>query len=246
MSLDVSGLPSNISVLQGPGFSTPQSLAAFVAKRLAQAISTHGKAVLSVSGGKSPVPLYEALSISDLPWEKVTVTLVDERHVSSAHEASNARLVREHLLQNKAAAASFLPMIASVSESDLPLASLADKVDSELQTIGPAEVTILGMGEDGHTASLFPNAPSLDQALSDDSSRSCIAVGLPNPPENAPFNRLSQTLAYILQSKCIVLPIAGAAKLATLQQAIDGKSKALPVSYVLHQSEAPVFLWIAP
>lgn len=221
MILDLSCVGPNIKLLNNTGIQSLSELASFVSSSLLGAVRSKGQAVLSVSGGKSPIGLYEALSLRPLPWEKILVTLVDERHVASDHEASNAKLIRHHLLQGQADCAYFQPMITNDSDFSLSLSEIADRADSELTDIGPADITILGIGDDGHTASLFPGVASLDQGLSDHTTRHCIAVELPNPPGNAPFHRLSQTLAYILRSKYIILPVAGSAKLSVLKQALQ-------------------------
>lgn len=246
MNLDLGSVGPNIKLSNNTGIQSLSELAIFVSSLLSEAVRNKGHAVLSVSGGKSSIGLYEALSLRPLPWEKITVTLVDERYVAPNHEASNAKLIRRHLLQGQAAHATFRPIISSDGDFGLPLSEIADRADTELADIGPSDITILGMGDDGHTASLFPGAASLDKGLSDHATRNCIAVELPNPPENAPFHRLSQTLAYILRSKYIILPVAGSAKLSLLKQALQEKTTALPISYFLHQDKAPVFLWSAP
>ena len=220
-------------------------LAHDIAQRLADAIDTRGFAVLSVSGGKSPVPLFEALRIIDIDWSRVRVTLVDERCVPRSHPDSNALLVQTHLLQEHAAKAQLVFMVTANAE---PLASplvLAKTAGIALQTAGRADVLILGMGADGHTASLFPEAPQLSDALSMDTTTACMGIELPNPPANAPYARITQTLPQILSARHIVLPIAGADKRQTLELAWAQATPRWPVSYVLHQNQTPVHLWLS-
>lgn len=119
-----------------------ETLARDVADELARAIEAKGRATLAVSGGTTPKLFFEKLSVIDIPWSRVSVTLVDERQVPESSERSNARLVRQHLLQNKAAAARFVPLV--------------DNPDAE--NIPAFDVAVLGMGNDGHTASFFPAA----------------------------------------------------------------------------------------
>lgn len=219
-------------------------LAQDIAQRLGAAIAARGFAVLSVSGGKSPIALFEALRRQPLDWSRVYVTLVDERCVPCTHPDSNALLVRTHLLQDKASAAHFVPM---VSDTDQPLATpavLAQAASLTLQAAGRTDVLVLGMGADGHTASLFPDALNLAEALDLNNPQPCIAMELANPPANAPFARLTQPLAQLLRARHIVLPLGGADKLATLRLAQQGISPTCPISCVLHQTQTPVALWI--
>lgn len=225
--------------------SVNAELAQDIAQRLAAAIAERGFAVLSVSGGKSPIALFEALRRQPMDWAKVRVTLVDERCVPCAHPDSNALLVRTHLLQDNASAAIFFPMVEQATEPLPAPAVLAQAASRALQAAGTADVLVLGMGADGHTASLFPDALNLADALDLNNPHACIAIELANPPANAPFQRLTQPLAQLLRARHIVLPLSGADKLATLRLAQQGISAQYPVSCVLHQTQTPVALWIS-
>ena len=118
-----------------------------------------GPATLAVPGGSTPGPMFDALSEADIDWSKVTVMLTDERQVPADHERSNERLVRGRLLQNRAAAATFLRLVPEGDDIATPIAALAAML--------PITVLVLGMGADMHTASLFPGSPDLAAALSD-------------------------------------------------------------------------------
>jgi 6-phosphogluconolactonase len=222
-----------------------QQLAHDIAHRLRDAIQTRGYAVLSVSGGKSPIALFEALRVIDIDWSQVRVTLVDERCVPCTHADSNACLVRTHLLQDRAASAQLVPMVDATSEPLAAPSVYADQAELALRAAGIADVLVLGMGADGHTASLFPEAPNLADALAPHNPRACLAIELPTPPANAPYPRITQTLAYLLTARHIVLPLSGADKLQTLKLAWPEATTALPISMVLHQTQTPVALWIA-
>ena len=220
-------------------------LAQDIAQRLDAAIAERGFAVLSVSGGKSPITLFQALRRHLIDWSKVRVTLVVERCVPCTHPDSNALLVRTHLLQENASAASFAPMVEQAAEP-LPAPDVLAQIASfALQAAGTTDVLVLGMGADGHTASLFPDALNLADALDVSNPHACIAIELANPPANAPYQRLTQPLAQLLRARHIVLPLSGADKLATLRLAQQGISAQYPVSCVLHQTQTPVALWIS-
>lgn len=224
-------------------------LAQDIAQRLASAMQARGFAVLSVSGGKSPVALFEALRRIDIDWSRVRVTLVDERCVPTTHPDSNARLVETHLLQDLAAKAQLVLMVASASAPLGAAAALAHSAAQALRAAGTADVLVLGMGADGHTASLFPGAPNLAEALDLRNTQACVAMALATPlPAHAPYApyaRITQTLAQILSSRHLVLPLSGADKLHTLQQAWSHTTPALPISFVLQQSQTPLALWLA-
>ena len=217
-----------------------------VAARLHQAIEVRGRAVLHVSGGKSPVALFHALQKQALDWSRVHVSLADERCVPVGHADSNATLVRTHLLQGPAAQARFSSLVPDSVASLPPPAAMAELASRALQAQGVADVLILGMGLDGHIASIFPGMSNLSQALEPIGGQVCLAVELAQPPEQAPYPRLTQSLAHMLKARHIVLPVSGAQKQAVLRSACMGPSPELPVSFVLHQAQAPVAIWICP
>lgn len=219
-----------------------QRLAAWIGLRLHSAIDLRGHAVLAVSGGKSPLPLFVALRSQPLDWSRVTVTLVDERCVPPGHEDSNTTLVRTHLMQGPAAAATFVPWFDTVPGSldDPALEAMADAANDRLATQPwPWDVAVLGMGEDGHTASLFAGAPGLSHAL-----HSNGPVAWTRPP-NAPHARLTLTLPALLSTRDLVLPLIGPAKLRVYQQAKLREDPSLPISLVLHQHQTPVRVWLS-
>ena len=220
-------------------------LAQDIAQRLAAAIQARGFAVLSVSGGKSPVALFEALRVIDIDWSRVRITLVDERCVPRTHPDSNALLVQTHLLQDLAAKAQLVFMVSHATGPLETPAALADQANAALSAAGTADVLVLGMGADGHTASLFPDAPNLSEALDMRNTHACVAIELAHPPANAPYARISQTLPQLLSARHIALPLTGADKLHTLQQAWPHATPQWPISFVLNQTQTPVALWLA-
>lgn len=240
-------LPSgrHVSLLTVAADQAAQALAVDVAARLRQAVDSRGRAVLHVSGGQSPVALFEALREQALPWEKVEVSLADERVVPPEHADSNARLVRTHLLRGPAARARLLPLVPPFLPSLLPQSwtELAKQAGQALRAQGPADVLVLGMGADGHTASIFPGMPNLAQALDPQGTVVCLPVTREGLPAAAPHARITQTLAHLLTARHIVLPVRGSDKLQTLRRACQGRE--LPISHVLNQSLAPVAVWIS-
>jgi 6-phosphogluconolactonase len=149
------------------------------------------------------------------------------------------------LLQDLAAKAQLVLMVASTTEPLKAPTAQATVAGDALLAAGTADVLVLGMGADGHTASLFPEAPNLSEALDMRNTQTCLAIALETPPAHAPYARITQTLAQILSARHIVLPLTGADKLHTLQQAWKLATPALPISFVLQQTQTPVALWLA-
>ena len=204
-----------------------QALAVRVADALRQAIASRGKATLVVSGGRSPVPFFEALAQQVLPWAQVLVSLADERWVPVNHAGSNEALVRRHLLRGPAAEARFLSLY-QVAGSLEQAAELADEAVAELT---PIDVLVLGMGDDGHTASLFPHSPNLYQALQPDCARRVLPMLAPSEPAQ----RLTLTLPVLASARMPLLAIQGQAKLNTLSAALlPGEIAQLPIRAFLN------------
>lgn len=222
-------------------FSDPlalaRQLAQDVAAGLTQAIATRDEARLVVSGGKSPIPFFEALRTAQLDWAKVRITLADERWVPTDSPDSNERLIREHLLQDQAAAAQFigLKQQAPSAAKGVAAAWLA-----ALETGMEADELILGMGEDGHTASLFPNMPDIDDAMNPKRWCGLVPAKAPVPPTE----RISLNLSALLSARSIRLQIPGAAKRALLERILaTPNSVRWPVSAVLSQARSPVSVY---
>ncbi|HEX5055784.1 MAG TPA: 6-phosphogluconolactonase, partial [Gammaproteobacteria bacterium] len=183
-------------------FSDRSAMVNALAKRittiLKDAIRVRGAASLIVSGGTTPKALFEVLSGVELPWRQVTASLADERWVDTASPDSNEYLVRTSLLVNKAAAAQFVPLKGrrgSPRQNESACEAALKKIPS------PFDVVLLGMGDDGHTASLFPEAEGLDEALDMNSGRQCMAVTPKVLPAHAPYPRMSMTLPRLLESR---------------------------------------------
>lgn len=197
-------------------------------------------ASIAVSGGGTPVPLYDQLANTVIDWENVVVTLTDERWVNSDSLESNERMVKRHLLRYRAASARFIPL---KNDSDTPEQG-AIPLDRVLQQEFPAlDLVILGMGNDGHFASLFPGAAALEEGLSLDNQARCIAVR----PPSTEIARISLTLSMLLTAKSIYLLIVGKDKLETLENAIEqmhaSADDELPIVSVLRQTQVPVHIY---
>lgn len=214
-------------------FDNPQqlaeALAANVAEHLRTAVAANGVATLVVSGGRSPVAFFQALAEQPLDWSKMVVSLADERWVPVEHADSNAGLLQRFLLQGPAAEARFIGLY-NVAQSLEEAALVADQTLAELP---PIDVLILGMGDDGHTASLFPKSPNLSEALDLNSSRRCLPMLAPT----VPHQRLTLTRQLLASARLPILSVSGQAKLDTLRAALAGDDPAeMPVRAFLDSS----------
>ena len=194
-----------------------ESLARAIAQCLNQALQHRPRASLAVSGGRTPSAMFTALSQQNIAWHRIDITLVDERWVDESHSASNAALVRQHLLQNAASAAHFTPLFNSAASN---LDGCLD-CHQQLSNISrPIDVVVLGMGNDGHTASLFPNCPHLAHAMADTNTSICAATTAPTEPQQ----RITLTAQQLHLARHKFLHLVGADKLQTLQQAMHLRS----------------------
>jgi 6-phosphogluconolactonase len=215
-------------------FPTSEELASafaqWTAQRLSEAVEARGAALLVVSGGTTPARYFHALSEQPIDWSRIAVTLADERRVPDDNPRSNARLVREALLRDKAAQAQFAPLADSRLDDDRELAAANARIAA---LPAPADLVVLGMGDDGHTCSWFPGADGLSEAI-DVGARSLVA---PISAPGAPEPRLTLTGRVILRAHALALHIEGANKLATLEKALgEGPIEAMPIRAVLRQA----------
>jgi len=227
-------------------FPDPETMAAVIAERLAGrlrgALERDGEALITLSGGRTPEPVYRRLGLAKLAWNDVTVTLADERFVPPDDPASNAGLLAQSLFSGEAAKAQFVPLWTEGGG----LEAAAQRADSALKALArPHDVTVLGMGDDGHTASLFPGCPELSTGLDPKSDRRCIAVARHDPAP--PQARLTMTLSELLRSRLVLVLIQGAAKRRVFEEALTaGDMTDMPIRAILRQTLVPVEIAWAP
>lgn len=206
---------------------------------LQETIATRGKATLVVSGGNTPVPLFASLSEISMEWDRVFITLADERWVETREMESNEASVRKHLLRNQAKGAHF----HGLKNSHASVVEGENECEEGLRLFPlPFDIVILGMGLDGHTASLFPGAARLSNALDMDSERLCTAM----IPVTAPHDRMTLTLPALLDSRQIYLHLSGKEKRDVYEKALGGDSiEEMPIRAVIDQDKVPVDVYWA-
>ena len=199
-----------------------------VAAQLSVGLAARGRASLVATGGRSPGPVYDRLKDADLDWAHVAVTLSDERQVDVDSPNANLRLLRERLFVGEAARAHYLP--------------LTDYAEPALRALMPFDAVLLGMGEDGHIASLIPGSPVMAEAMDPDGK--ALVAESPAGFGSPPVPRITLTLAALLQSRAIFLLIAGEAKRQVVADALAGAD--LPVRAILDQTRVPIRVFWTP
>lgn len=222
-------------------FNNREELATQLALRLGKilslAISQREKATLAVSGGSTPKLLFQHLSQQKLDWSRVTVTLVDERLVPADNNRSNEKMVRELLLQNGASSACFVGLTFEAPQA------LRD-VENNLEFANtPFDAVILGMGNDGHTASFFPSGDMLDEAVSPNTDKLLCLIEAPGADEP----RITFTLPSLVNAHHTFLHIEGREKLDVLKDALDdGPANDLPIRHILRHKDATLAIYWSP
>ncbi len=200
-----------------------------IAAWLAAGLDENGRASFVGTGGTSPGPVYDLLATLPLPWEQISVTLSDERWVPPTSPDSNERQLRERLMVGEAVRARFVPLW-----SDAPTAEdAAEAAEAELEALFPADVVLLGMGEDGHFASLFPGSPMLEEGLDPFGGSLVIAVPTGDPAPSV--ERISLTLYALKQAFLILVLISGEAKRRIIEDRDD-----LPIHALFRAADMPV------
>lgn len=216
-----------------------QALVGRIEKQLAVRAKSGG-ATMVLSGGSTPGGIYEQLSYADLPWTDVTLTLSDERWVGRDDPDSNESMIRKALLRNRARQARFVGL---KTQHESPAAGQSACEERLATCKWPAAVVLLGMGSDGHTASLFPDDPGLAAAIAVNSATRCVVAH----PASMKQARMSLSLACLLDSELICLLIFGETKRSVLHAALaEGPVELMPVRGVLKQQTVPVEVYWAP
>lgn len=209
-------------------FPDANGCALALADALAHAVSaklhTKSRATLALSGGRSPEAVLPVLAARSLDWARVDVTLVDDRRVPESDPASNAGLVRRAFLDAGAGAARFHPLWAEGEDT----VDILTDTDSRLAPLLPADVVYLGMGPDGHVASLFP----ADNAAAFENGDSGVMY---SEAPSAPYGRITLTMKKLIEIESIFLHVTSAAKMRVLENAVNSSpTSAVPVSLLLH------------
>ncbi|HXV00176.1 MAG TPA: 6-phosphogluconolactonase [Caulobacteraceae bacterium] len=221
-------------------FTGRDALADVAAEAVAQCLSAPEARLLVAAGGSTPGPVYDRLARMDLAWERLNVTLTDERWVDPTSNESNEALIRARLLTGEAARAGFLPL----KRSGVIPADDAAAADAALREVLPAAVVLLGMGEDGHIASLFPGAPELAVGL--DLAAAPLAIAVAEAGLEPFVARISLTLRALTDTALVIVLISGEGKRQVVQRIAADPAYAPPVAAVLRQSRTPVrILWAA-
>ena len=200
------------------------TLAGVLAGDMNAALANKEKIGLAVPGGTTPGPIFDALASVDLPWDRVTVMLTDERWVPETSDRSNTALLKARLFQDKAAKADMFSVYSGAAEPEDSL----DDLNATVAPLLPLSVVLLGMGADMHTASMFPGAEGLDAALSEDAT-----ALLPIRGGGAPEPRITLSARVLKDAERIHIVITGDEKRAAFERAQTLPPQEAPVAAIL-------------
>ncbi len=214
--------------------------AARLTDAIATALADSGKAVFAGSGGSTPAPIYRRMAGADLDWSRVAVTLIDERYVPEPSPESNAALLKQTLLTGAAAAARFVPLFHPAVTVDRAAALAARALAAEG---GKLDAVLLGMGEDGHICSMFPESPTLKTLLAP--TLKPTVLGVPHGRDGAAptLERLSINLPYLMNARRVVLAITGTAKRAVFAREALGDPTTQPIAALIAAGVPLDVLW---
>ncbi len=207
-----------------------------IAELLTEGIAQRGAASMVVPGGSTPQPIFDRLSSMPLDWAKVHVGLTDERWVRATHSDSNEYLVRHALLRGQASSAQFHPLYSSTPK---PSAGLLEAERSISAMPRPFDVVLLGMGTDGHFASLFPGLPETKAGLDLHSPALCLAIDKPQ----SGYARLSLTITALLYARLILVAISGRPKRTIALHALAGGAETPIAALLSYRKDDFEFLW---
>ena len=213
-----------------------KELAILVTSKLASSIKERGFATLLVSGGSTPIQLFQELSAINIDWPKVNVIPADDRFLPNEHPDQNGTLIRKHLLINKASSANFIPLIIDATDAELNLKTVINSIKKNIQ---PFTVVILGMGTDGHTASLFPCSKELEYGLDLNTNDDLIITN----PTTAPYQRISFTRRALLNTENLYLHCYGDEKKQLLDALDLNSEKTYPIKAFIAQKNIKLELF---
>ncbi len=217
-----------------------EACAARLAATLSAALANTGKAVFAGSGGSTPPPIYARLAETPLDWSNIAVTLIDERYVPESSPESNAALLKRTLLTGPAAAARFVPLYAPAVTVDRAAALAAHALAKEG---GRLDAVLLGMGDDGHICSMFPESPTLRTLLSPALKPTVLGVPAGRDGRAPSLERLSINLPYLMGARRVVLAITGAAKRTVFEREAGGDPATQPIAALLAHKVPLEVLW---
>lgn len=222
------------------------NLAGELVAKMSFAIATKGSVVLALSGGSTPKPLFQALSEYQLDWSKVIITLVDERWVDELHELSNAGFMRTFLLDSLPDDVRFVPLYKAANSVDESLKGVLDNycavTDSSPSSPRPFDIVVLGMGNDGHTASFFPDASNVEDLVDINSPAQLLSCNSPSTQ----VARVTWSLPILLNADFLVLHITGESKKKVFEQACQaGPISELPIRSVIFQNRSELHVYHA-
>jgi 6-phosphogluconolactonase len=221
-------------------FESGEAAAQAAAQAIAAALSGPGPRTLVATGGRTPGPAYDALARIDLRWDQVTVTQTDERFVDPGAEDSNSRLVRTRLLTGLAAAASFVGLKGEGPTAEADAAA----AEPRLRALLPSAAVLLGVGDDGHIASIFPGDPRLATHLDPAGQTLCFAAEVADEPPHVP--RISLTARALLETGLIAILVTGDGKRRVISRVLDDPAYRPPCVAVIRQDLVPVRIFWGP
>jgi len=217
-----------------------EACAARLAEALASGVADAGKAVFAGAGGSTPSPIYARLAEADLDWSRVAVTLVDERYVAETSTESNAALMKRTLLTGPASTARFLPLYSPSVTVDRAAAEASKALAEEG---GRLDAVLLGMGEDGHICSMFPESPTLKTLLTPDLKPAVYGVPQGRDGLAPSLERLSINLPYLASAGRVVLALTGAAKRDVFEREATGDPRIHPIAALIAAKVPLEVLW---
>lgn len=232
--------------------SLAENLAGELVVQIGNAIAEKGRAVIALSGGSTPKPLFNALADHSIDWEKVIVTLVDERWVPESHELSNAAFMKQNLLNALPVGTRFVPLYQAAqtveASFDLVLADYREAtatqsaLNSVHDSLSPFDVVILGMGGDGHTASFFPDAKNIRDLVDIDADQPLLTCHSPSTQ----VERITWSLPTLLNTTFLALHFTGSGKLDVFEKAMSGgATEELPIRSAIFQTRTPLNVYYA-